>query len=89
MATVTIQGVELESKDIDMYLAFGIAIQRLGQLSEDRRDLEITLHWGRIEIGYVGEEPTHYAGTYSIQPVAENWQKICDFISDFPRKERK
>lgn len=78
--------MSIASAQIDTWLAAGVAIMKLGELSSRRLDLEIQLIGGQIRAGYLGEERVRI-GTYGCDTTVYDWEEALRLISAIPQKE--
>ena len=74
---------------VDLYLAFGIAVQKAVQASLNHPDLEVHMRDGLLMLGYVGEAPTYYVGTSGVELTSVDWETLVAAMAKFPIRKRE
>ena len=80
------ENLSLQSQTIDYFLALGIAVHSLTRGLMERRDLEVRLGNGRLELAYRGEEQAARSGYAGVELTVDDWQRILSKIGGLPEK---
>ena len=82
---VVLGGIEFESQELDWHIGVGLQANTLARLSIFRPDLEFRIWNGRLEANYREHNLAEViVGTAGVEPLAWDWQRICESAMQLP-----